>query len=117
LGEIDEELDQMDLLITKFALQKDLPILAIWVNGKHHQAIKDLTPTLIVSARAEEGVIEAVENPSLKFVIGGQWHPAGTWKSDIFPAGFFRPFSGLTSINSHFFKIVDVKSDNQLINL
>jgi len=151
LGEIDDELDQMELLITKFALPKNLPILAIcrgiqvlnvsqggslyqdianqlkgsinhlqradkgvnthlvsiepgtrlfhilkrkkiWVNGKHHQAIKGLAPSLIVSAKAEDGVIEAVENPSLKFVIGVQWHPEGTWKSDIFSRRLFQAF-------------------------
>lgn len=64
----------------------------IWVNGKHHQAIKDLAPNLIIVAKAEDGIIEAVENPSQKFVIGVQWHPEGTWKNDIFSRRLFRAF-------------------------
>ncbi len=44
-------------------------------NALHHQAIKELGQGLIVTARAEDGVIEAVELPSRRFVIGVQSHP------------------------------------------
>jgi putative glutamine amidotransferase len=54
----------------------------IWVNSKHHQAIKAAAPDLSVSARATDGVIEAVEHPEKRFVLGVQWHPEGTWRSD-----------------------------------
>jgi putative glutamine amidotransferase len=64
----------------------------IWVNGKHHQAIKDLAPGLIVSARAPDGVVEAVEHPKKKFVVGVQWHPEGTWKGDLNSKRLFRAF-------------------------
>ncbi len=45
------------------------------VNSRHHQAIKDLAPGLVCSARAEDGLMEAVELPGKKFVVGVQWHP------------------------------------------
>jgi putative glutamine amidotransferase len=64
----------------------------IWVNGKHHQAIKDLAPGLNVSAQAPDGIIEAVEHPSKKFVLGVQWHPEGTWKNDVYSEKIFRAF-------------------------
>jgi putative glutamine amidotransferase len=51
----------------------------IWVNSKHHQAIKAAAPGLAVSARATDGIIEAVEHPGRRFVLGVQWHPEGTW--------------------------------------
>jgi len=151
LGEIDEDLDRMELEIAGVAFQRDLPILAIcrgiqvlnvsrggtlyqdirsqvqesinhtqpadkgtnthsisieaktflhrifkkkeiWVNGKHHQAIKDLAPGLIVSAKASDGIIEAVEHPEKKFVMGVQWHPEGTWRDDPFSKKLFRAF-------------------------
>jgi putative glutamine amidotransferase len=41
----------------------------------HHQAIAELGEGLIVSARDEDGVIEAVEMPSDTFVLAVQWHP------------------------------------------
>ena len=62
----------------------------IWVNGKHHQAIKDAAPGLVVSARARDGVIEAVEDPAQSFVVGVQWHPEGTWKEDPYSRRLFR---------------------------
>ena len=64
----------------------------VWVNGKHHQAIKDLAPGLIISARAADGIIEAVEHPSKRFVMGVQWHPEGTWKNDLYSKRLFRAF-------------------------
>jgi len=45
------------------------------VNSTHHQAVKHLGKNLIVSARAEDGVIEAIESTAHRFVLGIQWHP------------------------------------------
>ncbi len=44
-------------------------------NSLHHQAIRQPALGLEVVARAEDGVIEAVELPGKRFVIGVQWHP------------------------------------------
>ena len=44
-------------------------------NSFHHQAIKDLGQGLEVIATAEDGVIEAVWNPSMTFGLAVQWHP------------------------------------------
>jgi len=44
-------------------------------NSLHHQAIRQPAPALEVVARAEDGVIEAVELPGKRFAIGVQWHP------------------------------------------
>jgi putative glutamine amidotransferase len=54
----------------------------IWVNSKHHQAVKTVAPDLTISARASDGIIEAVEHPAKRFVLGVQWHPEGTWEHD-----------------------------------
>lgn len=47
------------------------------VNGNsfHHQAVKDLGKGLKVSAKAKDGVIEAIESEDDYFVLGVQWHP------------------------------------------
>jgi putative glutamine amidotransferase len=47
------------------------------VNSRHHQAVADPGPELRVCARAEDGVIEAVEDASAAFCLGVQWHPEG----------------------------------------
>ncbi len=45
------------------------------VNSRHHQAVHHLGRGLIVSAVAEDGVIEGIEKPGATFAIGVQWHP------------------------------------------
>jgi putative glutamine amidotransferase len=45
------------------------------VRCSHHQAIRDLGRDLVVTARAGDGVVEAVEMPSARFVLAVQWHP------------------------------------------
>lgn len=133
-GEINPYRDEMDLFLARFALEQDLPLLAIcrgaqvlnvaaggtliqdiptqvaeplkhwqnapnWyathgveiepgslledivgatalrVNSYHHQAIHWLGSDLEVSARAADGVVEAVEARGRRFVLGLQWHP------------------------------------------
>lgn len=45
------------------------------VNSLHHQGIKKLAPDLTLTARAPDGLIEAVEVEDHDFAIGVQWHP------------------------------------------
>jgi putative glutamine amidotransferase len=50
----------------------------IEVNSTHHQSVKDLGKNLVISAIAEDGVIEAIECTSKRFCLGVQWHPEYT---------------------------------------
>lgn len=149
LGEVDEDLDLMELEVARAAVNRDIPTLAIcrgiqvlnvsqrgtlcqdvgsqvpgainhgqkadkgvlthmvriapdsrlsslleseeiWVNSKHHQAVKAVGPGLMISARATDGVIEAVEHPGKRFVLGVQWHPEGTWQHDPYSRKLFE---------------------------
>jgi putative glutamine amidotransferase len=149
LGDLDEELDRAELAVTRAALERDMPLLAVCrgiqvlnvalggslvqdiatqvegainhvqlapknvtthevslepesmlskilnrrtlqVNGKHHQAVKEVAPGLRIAARAPDGVIEAVECPERRFVLGVQWHPEGTWRTDPPSKKLFR---------------------------
>lgn len=48
---------------------------SVAVPTAHHQSVKATGRGLIVAARAEDNVIEAVEMENRPFVIGVQWHP------------------------------------------
>lgn len=47
---------------------------SIGTNSFHHQALDGIAPPLHVTARAEDGTVEAVESDR-QFCIGVQWHP------------------------------------------
>ncbi|MEK6813450.1 MAG: gamma-glutamyl-gamma-aminobutyrate hydrolase family protein [Nitrospirota bacterium] len=47
----------------------------ISVASSHHQAVKEVGRGLVVSAAAPDGIVEAIEDPRLPFVLGVQWHP------------------------------------------
>jgi putative glutamine amidotransferase len=65
------------------------------VNSRHHQAINALGDGLKVTARAVDGVIEAVERPASRFCVGVQWHPESFWRTGRF-LGLFRGFLAAT---------------------
>jgi gamma-glutamyl-gamma-aminobutyrate hydrolase PuuD len=48
---------------------------AVEIASHHHQAIARLGRGLEVAARADDGTIEAVEDPDLPYLVGVQWHP------------------------------------------
>ena len=45
------------------------------VNSFHHQAVSEPGPHFRVAARANDGIIEAIESAEEKPFIGVQWHP------------------------------------------
>ncbi|MFN3704877.1 MAG: gamma-glutamyl-gamma-aminobutyrate hydrolase family protein [Thermoflexales bacterium] len=51
------------------------------VNSFHHQAIDTVAHGLCVAARAPDGLVEAVEMPHKRFVLGVQWHPEDMFDS------------------------------------
>ncbi len=48
---------------------------AFCVNTFHHQAVKDVAPNLAVDARAHDGCIEALHDPTHPFLLALQFHP------------------------------------------
>lgn len=65
--------------------------LQLYVNSSHHQGVKQVAPGYIVSALAEDGVIEGIEADGFPFVVGVQWHPEYLHKEDQ-SRNIFRAF-------------------------
>lgn len=47
----------------------------LYVNSFHHQAVGDCGPKFIVTAKAYDGVVEAIESSEYRKIMGVQWHP------------------------------------------
>ncbi len=74
------------------ALSKIIETDSLEVNSLHHQAVKKPAPGLVVSAAAPDGVTEAIENPSLPFFLGVQWHPERIFSSQSEAKALFAAF-------------------------
>lgn len=51
-----------------------------YVNSRHHQALKDIAPSLKVVATADDHVPEAVESVDSDQILAIQWHPENMFK-------------------------------------
>lgn len=62
------------------------------VNSFHHQALHTVAAPLIVTAIAPDGVIEAAESRSHRYVVAVQFHPEETAVSDVKSQRLFKAF-------------------------
>ncbi len=66
---------------------------SVEVSCYHHQCLAELGAGLVVTARSEEGVVEAVELPEATgWFLGIQWHPEDTWETDPQQLAVLRAF-------------------------
>ena len=63
------------------------------VNSLHHQAVKDLSPLVTVTARADDGVVEAYEsNEKGRWLLAVQFHPEVLVRVDYSWLKLFKAF-------------------------
>lgn len=65
---------------------------ALGVNTYHHQAVCDPAPGFRVSARSADGVVEGLESPQHRFVVGVQWHPERLTSHHVIHRELFNRF-------------------------
>lgn len=80
---------ERESLLAKLAKNKS----DIRVNSHHHQSVKTLGRDLKTTARAKDGVIECIEDTrDDRFVLGVQWHPELSWRTDDLSRNIFETF-------------------------
>jgi putative glutamine amidotransferase len=65
------------------------------VKSSHHQGFGRIGDGLVTTAQADDGTIEALEDPSKRFAVGVLWHPeegenAALFKALVEEAGAYR---------------------------
>lgn len=73
----------------------------ITVNSLHHQAVKTLAPKLTQTAKADDGIVEALEAKGRNFFIALQCHPEMLWQksSDRDWLRLFKAFVEATELS------------------
>jgi putative glutamine amidotransferase len=56
------------------------------VKSHHHQGLRRLGEGLVEAARADDGTVEAIEDPSRRFALGVLWHPEAGENMRLFEA-------------------------------
>lgn len=82
-------------------LRKILQTGRLGVNSLHHQAVKDIPPTLKATGYADDGVIEALEALDHPFGIGVQWHPEELVPEHETACKMFQAFIEAAGNNHH----------------
>lgn len=79
--ELSSEEGQFDHIAHPITIDKSSKLYKILnrgdidTNTHHHQAVKEIGAGLRVTARSQDGVIEAIESADERFIIGIQAHP------------------------------------------
>lgn len=71
-------------------LYKILNTKEILVNSRHKSAVKETN--LTTSSLSKDNVIESIEDPTKKFVLGLQWHPESIYDTNIYSQKIFTYF-------------------------
>jgi gamma-glutamyl-gamma-aminobutyrate hydrolase PuuD len=79
---------EKDGLLLKLMRERLAETDTLEVNSRHHQAVKDVAKGFRICATAPDGVIEAMEDPGMRFCLGVQWHPENFFRTGEFRALF-----------------------------
>jgi putative glutamine amidotransferase len=71
----------------------------ILVNTTHQEAVGQLSPSVVASARSKDAVIEAIEVPNRHFALGLQWHQERFANTDHVGNRIFDGFIAACRIN------------------
>jgi len=92
--------DQDDYLLTPHAidvvpgslLHTIVGTTSLAVNSMHHQALHHIGARLVVTAKAPDGIVEAVEIPDHPFALAVEYHPEALVEADPLALRLFTAF-------------------------
>jgi len=84
-------------LLPNSKLTEIMGAAALNVNTLHHQAVKEPGDGIVITGRTRDDVVESIERPQNKFIVGVQWHPELMATED---ALWFRLFTALVNASS-----------------
>ena len=70
-----ERLARRDILLAVLAMRRVFSGTSVETNSFHHQGVKDVAPGLRPVGWSPDGLVEGVEHPDSRFIVGVQWHP------------------------------------------
>ena len=82
-------------------LRRILRVGSLRVNSSHHQANSSLGAGVRAVAWSKDGMIEAIEEESERFVLGVQWHPERMLDEDPRQARLFEVFVDAARAYAH----------------
>ncbi|WP_085339416.1 gamma-glutamyl-gamma-aminobutyrate hydrolase family protein [Aquidulcibacter paucihalophilus] len=62
------------------------------VNSFHREALVEISDQVVISAYSDDGLVEAIERPDRRFVMGVQWHPERLIEETPDAAALFQAF-------------------------
>lgn len=62
-------------IVTGSLLHQIMSVESLVTNSLHHQAVMNANNAICIGARADDGIIEAIDVPAQAFCLGVQWHP------------------------------------------
>jgi putative glutamine amidotransferase len=71
-------------------LARTVGVARLQVNSTHHQAVSRVGTGLVASGASPDGLVEAIEDPARRFIVGVQWHPELLFQSVPPNAGLYR---------------------------
>ena len=81
-------------LLARLTADKNTNSNKVLVNSHHHQSINRVGQNLEPTAWANDSVIECIEDTRKeKFILGVQWHPELTWRTDFLSKKIFETFT------------------------
>jgi putative glutamine amidotransferase len=69
-------------LDSKSRLARDFGRTSVAVVSSHHQCVDQPGNNLSVTAKSEDGLVEAIEGKDDRFLVGVQWHPERDFEVD-----------------------------------